>query len=44
MASPPILVIGGGRGRFYPTELFRETAECLPNARLIIYYRLGAFS
>jgi pimeloyl-ACP methyl ester carboxylesterase len=35
--SAPTLVIGGGRDRFYPTELFRETAEGIPNARLIIY-------
>ena len=35
--SAPTLVIGGGRDRFYPTALFRETAEGIPNARLIIY-------
>jgi pimeloyl-ACP methyl ester carboxylesterase len=35
--SAPTLVIGGGRDRFYPPELFRETAEGIPNARLIIY-------
>jgi hypothetical protein len=29
--------IGGGRNRFYPTELFRETANRIPNARLILY-------
>jgi pimeloyl-ACP methyl ester carboxylesterase len=34
-------VIGGGRDRFYPTELFRETAEGIPNARLIIYEDRG---
>ena len=33
----PTLVIGGGRDRFYPTELFRETAERIPGARLILY-------
>jgi pimeloyl-ACP methyl ester carboxylesterase len=31
------LVIGGSRDRFYPTDLFREMAESIPNARLIIY-------
>ena len=35
--SAPTLVIGGGRDRFYPTELFRETANDIPNARLILY-------
>jgi len=35
--SAPTLVIGGGRDRFYPTELFRETADGIPNARLILY-------
>jgi pimeloyl-ACP methyl ester carboxylesterase len=35
--SAPTLVIGGGRDRFYPTELFRETANGIPNARLILY-------
>ena len=35
--SAPTLVIGGGRDRFYPTDLFRETAEGIPNARLMIY-------
>jgi pimeloyl-ACP methyl ester carboxylesterase len=35
--TAPTLVIGGGRDRFYPTELFRETANDIPNARLILY-------
>lgn len=35
--SAPALVIGGGRDRFYPPELFRETARGIPNARLILY-------
>lgn len=39
--SAPTLVIGGGRDRFYPKELFRETAEGIPNARLIIYEDRG---
>ena len=33
----PTLVIGGGRDRFYPTDLFRETAQGIPNARLVLY-------
>jgi pimeloyl-ACP methyl ester carboxylesterase len=35
--SAPTLVIGGGRDRFYPSELFRETAERIPQARLVLY-------
>lgn len=33
----PTLIIGGGRDRFYPAGLFRETAAAIPNARLILY-------
>ena len=35
--SAPTLIIGGGRGRFYPPGLFRETAGGIPNARLLLY-------
>jgi pimeloyl-ACP methyl ester carboxylesterase len=35
--SAPTLIIGGGRDRFYPTELFQKTANGIPNARLILY-------
>ena len=35
--SAPTLVIGGGRDRFYPAELFKETARRTPNARIVIY-------
>ena len=35
--SAPTLMIGGGRDRFYPVELFRETARRIPSARLVIY-------
>jgi pimeloyl-ACP methyl ester carboxylesterase len=35
--SAPTLVVGGGRDRFYPTELFRATANGIPDARLILY-------
>jgi pimeloyl-ACP methyl ester carboxylesterase len=35
--SAPTLVIGGGRDRFYPPELFQETAQGMQDARLILY-------
>jgi pimeloyl-ACP methyl ester carboxylesterase len=35
--SAPTLVIGGGRDRFYPSDLFRETADGIPKAHLILY-------
>jgi pimeloyl-ACP methyl ester carboxylesterase len=35
--SAPTLVIGGGRDRFYPPELFKETAERIPQGRLVLY-------
>ncbi len=35
--SAPTLVVGGGRDRFYPRELFRETANGIPDARLVLY-------
>jgi pimeloyl-ACP methyl ester carboxylesterase len=35
--STPTLIIGGGRDRFYPPELFRKTARRMPNARLVLY-------
>ena len=35
--SAPTLVIGGGRDRFYPADLSRETAERIPYARLVLY-------
>lgn len=37
----PTLVVGGGRDRFYPPELFEETAERIPNARLVLYENRG---
>lgn len=33
----PVLVLGGGRDRFSPPELFRETAQRIPDARLVLY-------
>lgn len=35
--SAPTLVVGGGRDHFYPRELFEETADGIPNARLVLY-------
>ena len=39
--TTPVLVIGGGRDRAFPTELLRETAAGIPGARLVIYPRCG---
>ena len=33
----PTLVIGGDQDGFYAPELFRDTAELIPNGRLILY-------
>jgi pimeloyl-ACP methyl ester carboxylesterase len=35
--SAPTLVVGGGRDHFYSRELFEETADGIPNARLVLY-------
>ena len=35
--TAPTLVVGGGRDRFYPPELFRKTAVLIPEGRLILY-------
>ena len=35
--TAPTLLVAGGRDRFYAPELFRETAERIPNARLRLY-------
>ncbi|MHC4818116.1 MAG: alpha/beta fold hydrolase [Planctomycetota bacterium] len=37
----PTLVVGGERDPFYTPASFRETAEGIPNARLILYERMG---
>ena len=37
----PTLVIAGTRDFFYTEELFRETAEGIPDARLILYQGMG---
>jgi pimeloyl-ACP methyl ester carboxylesterase len=38
------LIIGGGRDRFYETELFRETAALIPLSQLRIFPRRGHVS
>ena len=35
--TAPTLLVAGGRDRYYSPELFRETAERIPNARLCLY-------
>ncbi|KZE93232.1 putative non-heme bromoperoxidase BpoC [Agromyces sp. NDB4Y10] len=35
--TAPTLVIGGARDRFYGADLFRETAERIPDGRLVLY-------
>lgn len=35
--TAPTLVVGGAKDRFYGAELFRETAERIPDGRLILY-------
>jgi len=39
--TAPTLVVAGDEDPFYPAALFRETAEGIPNARLILYKGLG---
>jgi pimeloyl-ACP methyl ester carboxylesterase len=35
--TAPTLLVAGGRDRYYAPELFQETAERIPNARLALY-------
>jgi pimeloyl-ACP methyl ester carboxylesterase len=35
--TAPTLLVAGGRDRYYSPELFRQTAERIPNARLRLY-------
>jgi pimeloyl-ACP methyl ester carboxylesterase len=35
--TAPTLLVAGDRDRFYSPELFRETAERIPGARLLLY-------
>ena len=37
----PTLVIAGDQDPFYTEDLFRETAEGIPNARLVLYKGMG---
>jgi pimeloyl-ACP methyl ester carboxylesterase len=39
--TAPTLLVAGGRDRFYSPELFRETAERIPDARLSLYQDRG---
>jgi pimeloyl-ACP methyl ester carboxylesterase len=39
--SAPTLVAGGDRDPFYPVSLFRETADGIPDARFIVYEKMG---
>ena len=39
--TAPTLLVAGGRDRFYSPELFGETAEGIPNARLALYQDKG---
>jgi pimeloyl-ACP methyl ester carboxylesterase len=39
--AAPTLVVAGDKDPFYPERLFRETAEGIPNARLILYPGMG---
>ena len=40
----PTLLVAGGRDRFYPPELFRQTVALIPGARLALYPRRGHLS
>ena len=35
--TAPTLVVAGGRDQYYSPELFRQTAERIPNGRLRLY-------
>jgi pimeloyl-ACP methyl ester carboxylesterase len=39
--TAPTLLVAGGRDRFYSPELFSETAERIPDARLRLYSDKG---
>jgi pimeloyl-ACP methyl ester carboxylesterase len=39
--TAPTLVVAGDKDPFYSETLFRETAEGIPNARLILYEGMG---
>jgi pimeloyl-ACP methyl ester carboxylesterase len=37
----PVLLVGGGRDKFYSETLFLSTADLIPNGRLVPYKRRG---
>ena len=39
--SAPTLVVAGDQDPFYTPTLFRETAEGIPNGRLLLYEGMG---
>jgi pimeloyl-ACP methyl ester carboxylesterase len=39
--AAPTLVIAGDQDRFYSETLFRETAQGIPNAKLVLYQGMG---
>jgi pimeloyl-ACP methyl ester carboxylesterase len=39
--AAPTLLVAGGRDRFYTPELFQETADRIPGARLALYQKKG---
>jgi pimeloyl-ACP methyl ester carboxylesterase len=39
--TAPTLLVAGARDRYYSPELFRETAERIPNGRLSLYHGKG---
>ena len=39
--AAPTLVVAGTEDPGYTVELFRETAEGIPNGRLILYEKMG---
>ena len=39
--SVPTLVVAGAEDQFYTEDIVRETAEGIPNARLILYEKMG---
>jgi pimeloyl-ACP methyl ester carboxylesterase len=40
-STAPTLLVAGGRDRFYTPELFRETADGIPGARMALYQNKG---
>ncbi len=42
--TSPTLIIAGGRDRFYPQALFRQTSDLIPGSKLQIFARRGHIS